>query len=133
MRSLFVALVVLHATPGWAKPPADSIVGTWRGTSLCVNRKAAPACTDEQALYRITAKTADAVVLEGNKIVHGKVEFMGEFRPTFDASTGTWVAVFEGPRKSARLRLKVADGKLTGTMSLLPDDIVIRRIELTKE
>jgi hypothetical protein len=56
-RSLIVALVLVVACglgEGLAGP-VDEIVGTWRGTSACVDRQSAPACTDEEVIYEIVA------------------------------------------------------------------------------
>jgi hypothetical protein len=38
----------------------DQVIGTWRGSSICINREAAPACTDERVIYRINPKIIPA-------------------------------------------------------------------------
>src|SRR5262245_40743389 len=66
----------------------DEIVGTWRGSSICVDRQAAPACTDETVVYDITATPgkADTVTVKADKIVNGTRELMASLDYTHDAA-----------------------------------------------
>jgi hypothetical protein len=38
-----------------AVPTPAELLGIWRGTSTCTDRTAAPACTDEIAVYEFSA------------------------------------------------------------------------------
>ena len=75
------------------------VLGTWRGTSTCTDRVAAPACQDETVVYdfRRGDKTG-SVVAKADKIVNGKREPMGELEFAYDTAelynprTGTWRA-----------------------------------------
>jgi hypothetical protein len=136
--------LVFLAALGWlagsvARTAADDgaqrkIVGTWRGTSTCVDRKAAPACNDEQVVYEITpvAGAADRVSVQADKIVNGERGTMGviEFRVAPD---GSWVGEFEGPRARSEWRLAVDGDRIAGTCTLLPSKAVIRKIELERK
>jgi hypothetical protein len=113
---------------------ASKIVGTWRGTSTCVDRQAAPACTDERVVYEITAVAGapDRVSVQADKIVNGERGTMGvqEFRLAPD---GSWTSELQTPRMHSAWRL-VRDGdRLTGSGTLLPSNAVIRRIELERQ
>ena len=52
---LLAARLARGEAPGQGAAPVDEIVGTWRGSSVCVDRQAAPACNDEQVVYEIGA------------------------------------------------------------------------------
>lgn len=115
--------------------PVDEIVGTWRGSSLCVDRQAAPACNDEQVVYEIGASPGkpNMVTVKADKIVDGKREFMGVLDFTYEAKSGSWTTEFENPRVRALWRLTVTGETLTGTMVVLPSKAVVRRMDLKKE
>jgi phage repressor protein C with HTH and peptisase S24 domain len=68
----------------------DSLVGTWKGTSICQIKPSA--CNDEIAVYYVS-KTDKANVYHMimNKVVNGKEEDMGVLDYTFDAKAETLV------------------------------------------
>jgi hypothetical protein len=131
-----VAIVSIGASSARAAAgPVDAIVGTWRGTSLCVDRQAAPACTDETVIYDIvaTAGKPDTVTVKADKVVDGKREPMGVLDFTFDAARGRWSTAIETPRLRATWYLVVEGTAMSGTMVMLPANAVVRRITLTKD
>jgi len=137
-RNLVVAwvLVVAACAPGEASAgPADEIVGTWRGTSACVDREAAPACTDEQVIYEIAAKPGkpDSVTVKADKVVDGKRVPMGVLDFTRESTSRSWISDLETPRMHALWRLSVSGGTLSGTLTLLPSKAVVRRVNLRKD
>src|SRR6187549_3400698 len=87
------------------------IVGTWRGTSRCVDRVAAPACNDEQVIYEISATPGreSAVTVNADKVVDGKRVPMGALDFARDPKDGSWTSEFETPRVHAIWRLVVKD------------------------
>ena len=113
----------------------DQIVGKWRGSSTCMNREAAPACTDEQVVYRIkgTPGKTDKVTVEADKIVDGKAVPMGVLEFTYDPGDGSWTSEVQTPRFHQLWRLAVRGALITGTLSLLPSKTVVRNLELHKE
>jgi hypothetical protein len=110
-------------------------VGTWRGTSLCVDRRAAPACNDERVVYEIGVSPGkpDTVTVKADKVVDGKREFMGALEFTHEAKSGSWTTEFENSRVHALWRLTVTGETLRGTMVVLPSKAVVRRMDLKKE
>ena len=111
------------------------IVGTWSGSSICVDRQAAPACNDEQVVYEINANPgkSDTVTAKADKIVDGKRLSMGVLEFTHDAKSGTWTSELETPRVHALFRLTVNGATLSGTLALLPSKTVVRKIDLRKD
>jgi hypothetical protein len=110
------------------------IVGTWRGTSTCVDLKAAPACKDEQVIYEITAVAgaSDRVSVQADKVVGGERGTMAvlEFRRQPD---GSWTSDFEGPRARSHWSLVVDGARIHGTGTILPSNAVVRKMELIRD
>ena len=120
---LVVALPALRATQ------AADIVGEWRGSSICVDKVAFPACRDENVVYDVRPRSGapDSVVLRADKVVGGAREFMGEF--TFGRTDrGRWVAEFRTPRFHGRWDFGVRGASLTGTLMDLDANRVARRV-----
>jgi hypothetical protein len=134
---LIVAFVLMAACAlGQAfAGPVDEIVGTWRGTSACVDRQAAPACSDEQVIYEIVAnpRQPDVVTVRADRVVDGKRVSMGVLDFTYEATSRSWTSEFDTPRVHALWRLSVSGATLSGTMTLLPSKAVVRRVDLRKD
>ena len=75
--TLMLALGRASVAQSPAQPPAHAaVLGTWRGTSVCLVRPSP--CNDEIVVYRIApTKAADSVTLDARKIVRGAEEEMG--------------------------------------------------------
>ena len=132
---LLPALFLVFSALGLCDSAMSRMIGTWRGTSTCVNREAAPACNDEQVVYEIAAAPGkeNAVSVKADKIVEGKRVPMGELEFTRDATDGQWFTEFQSARVHARWMLSPHGNTMTGTMILLPAKVVVRKIELHKE
>ena len=126
-----LAPIARGETPGGT---SDEIVGTWRGSSVCVDRQAAPACNDEQVVYEIRGMPGkpNMVTVKADKIVDGKRVPMGDLDFTHEAKSNSWITEFENPRVHALWRLAVSGTTMTGTMMLLPSKVVVRRMDLRK-
>jgi hypothetical protein len=113
----------------------DEIVGTWSGSSVCVDRQAAPACNDEEVVYDINASPArpNTVTAKADKVVNGKRVSMGALEFTHDAKSSSWTSELDTPRFHAFWRLTVKGAMLTGTLTLLSSKAVVRKIDLRKD
>ncbi len=131
----FVLTARLAQGEGQGGGTVDEIVGTWSGSSVCVDRQAAPACNDEQVVYEINASPGNpnTVTAKADKIVDGKRVSMGILEFTHDAKSGSWTSEFDTPRFHALCRLTVNGAMLTGTLTLLPSKAVVRKIDLRKD
>ena len=105
------------ATAAPATAPVPDIVGTWRGTSLCVDKQNHPACNDEDAFYEIrpTGQASDSVIVKAQKMVNGAAELVSEDTFTHQAD-GSWQADIPAPRYRIHVTLRVAGDSLTGTL-----------------
>jgi len=120
--------------PGPVGSSPEAIVGSWQGSSRCVNLELAPACKDETVIF--DAKKADAegaIALTGSRLVDGKPEPMGgplEFK--YDGSAGCWRTEFETPRLHGAWCLEVRGDDLTGSFDQIPGgairEVVLKRV-----
>jgi len=131
----FFLMACLARGEGQRGGAVDEIVGSWSGSSVCVDRQAAPACNDERVVYEISASPGkpDTVTANADKVVDGKRLSMGVLEFTHDAKSGSWTSELETPRVHALWRLTVNGAVLTGTLTLLPSRAVVRRIDLRKD
>ena len=117
-----------------AAPPLSQLLGTWRGTSVCTDRVAAPACQDETVVYEFTRGTKPGTVhWLADKIVNDKRESMGEMDLSYDSAESCWKAEFSSPRLKSVWRLTVDNDRLTGTARLVPGEATVRRVALRKQ
>jgi hypothetical protein len=135
-QSLVVAFLVVACGMGETLAgPVDEIVGTWRGTSACVDRQAAPSCTDEEVIYETVANSGqpDSVTVRADKVVDGKRVPMGSLDFTHKATSRSWTSESQTPRVHALWGLSVSGTTLSGTLTLLPSRVVVRRLDLRKD
>ena len=131
---LVAASLTLSASAASAGRDRKELIGTWRGTSTCTDRVAAPACRDEVVVYDFTAGEKPGTVhWKADKVVDGQRQPMGEMDVVYDAGERCWSATFTSPRASAVWCLVVDGAHLTGTGKLLPGKQTIRKIDVRKE
>jgi hypothetical protein len=113
-----------------ADPKPSELFGTWRGTSTCTDRVAAPACNDEVVIYEFTAGSKPGSVLwKADKVINGQREPMGEFELVYDAAERCWSAEF----RARFVWCLVVDGAhLTGTGRMLPGKQITRRVDVRR-
>ena len=137
-KLLFFAMAVaplnsIAAAQGDARPaqqvPADdsSLVGDWRGESVCVVRDSA--CRDEDSLYHLTKLDGKPgwFSMKLDKIVDGKPVTMGTAECSYDAAKRALTCEF--PRGIFHFTIQA--NKMAGTMSLT-DGTLWRKIALSK-
>lgn len=121
------------ARAGDASSP-EQLLGLWRGTSLCTDRVAAPACNDETVVYEFTRGAKEGVVhWAADKVVNGERLRMGEMDASYDAAASCWKAEFESPRGKSVWHLHLDGTHLTGDAQLQPGDRTIRKLDLRRE
>jgi hypothetical protein len=112
----------------------SELIGTWRGTSTCTDRVAAPACRDEVVVYEFTAGEKPGWVhWKADKVVEGQRQPMGEMDLVYDAGGRCWTAEFNSSRVHSVWSLVVDGAHLTGTGRLLPGKQMVRRIAARKD
>lgn len=112
---------------------ASGLVGSWHGTSACVDRVHFPNCHDEEVIFDAVARDSagDTVTVRADKIVQGHREFMGESNYV-RGSDGLWVAEFRNERVHLRLTLRLSGSKLIGHIIDVPTGRTVRDQALTR-
>ena len=116
-------------------PGPEELLGLWRGTSVCTDRVAAPACQDETIVYEFKAGPQPGTVRwAADKVVNGKRESMGDpLELTYDTTEKCWKVEFTSPRVTIVWRLAVDGQHLTGTARLLPGNETARKVDARKQ
>ncbi len=125
---IFILLsVLLFSTLAQAGDDESSVVGVWRGNSICVPRNTA--CHNEVAVYRVSAIPGKhgSVYVSGGKVVDGKEVVMGSSEWRFDASTHTLSV-----QLPAGDIVLVANGNTMQGAFTLHDKTVLRHITLKR-
>jgi len=128
--------VALGGAAALAAPAGDvrALLGTWHGTSTCVNRELAPACKDEVVVYEVRrGDTKGVVTLKADKIVDGKRVTMGETDFAFDAEEHCWRSEVSGPNFHGAWCLTVEGDLMIGGLHSLPEQVVFRKVRLTRD
>jgi hypothetical protein len=122
-------LLSLAAVSSASQHTIDELRGTWRGTSTCTDRVAAPSCQDETVVYEFrNGDKPGTVIMAADKIVNGDRVSMGDLTFVFDAALACWRSDFESPRVKSRWCFTVEGNTLRGTATLLPGNQVVRRV-----
>jgi hypothetical protein len=109
------------------------IIGTWQGTSTCVDKVTFPACHDEEVIYEVrpTAQSPDSVTLRADKVVNGSREFMGEL--VFGRGPGgEWSSEFESPRVRVRWTIRVEGTRMSGALIDVASGRQVRAVALQR-
>lgn len=111
----------------------SKLVGNWTGESICIGNH--PSCHDEKVVYRIsrTSGEPDKVTIAAYKIIDGKPELMGVLDFKYDEEKGTLVGEFQNARYHGLWEYTVKGDLMEGTLSLLPDKTVVRRVKVKKD
>ncbi|PYS52918.1 MAG: hypothetical protein DMF68_00675 [Acidobacteria bacterium] len=115
-----------------ANDDVSKLVGNWTGDSTCVGN--VPSCHDEKVIYRIAKlDEQDKVRITADKIVNGKPETMGVLDFKYDKEKSTLVNEFTNSRYHAVWELMVKGDTMEGTLTLLPDKTIVRRVKVKKD
>jgi len=125
-------LLVLLLTMPFSAAQTTSLAGDWTGESICAGNN--PSCHDEKIVYHISIDPTDPtkVKIAADKIVDGKPDPMGVIDLKYDPGKQT----LTGETQSARYRLwwefNIKGNIIEGTLSVLPDKTIARRIKVQK-
>ena len=144
MTTLFIALCLslstVFAACGQSKTVAQSkadenpLFGDWSGESKCVGSN--QYCHDEVVVYHISQSKTDPkkVLISADKIVDGKPDWMGDFDCDYDREKQTLRSEFKIPRTGGTgvWEFKIDGDKMDGTLTVLPENEIGRRVKITK-
>lgn len=123
--------------PGGARASArdeggSNLVGDWEGESVC--GEGFPSCRGEHVVYHITKPPDERgnVTIAADKVVNGRAEPMGVIQFEYDAARRTLTGELKGGRFRGVWEFKVEGGAMEGTLTILPDKSVARRVKVRK-
>lgn len=133
VASVVLAPVVLsaQAARGGASPP--SILGYWRGQSVCVKAAWNASCKDEAVVYHIVpaANPPGQVVVNAFKAAGGAWEPMYDLQFAWDSTRHQWAARYSNSRVRILWSYSVQDTLLVGRLVDLPDERLVRTVLAT--
>jgi hypothetical protein len=135
MRSAVLLSLLLAASSTLEAQDAKAILGVWRGTSLCVNREAAPACHDEEVILEfreMAPPAAGRLTVKADKVVNGEVAPMGELDFAWDPKASAWVCEIQTRNRGLWSYPPPKGEELAGTLVLLPDRTLVRKVAVRR-
>src|SRR5205085_11398854 len=128
-RSIRIALAIAGLAVQQPRTPAAAILGTWRGTSTCVDKETDRSCHDEVVIYTVdsAATSRGPVRLSADKVVNGVRDNMGDFRLQYDSTSHAWSFELHTRIHSLWTFTPMGDS-LVGTLLELPSRRVVRRV-----
>jgi hypothetical protein len=139
-RAIAVIISIIFLLPGFvgvagrqrASGDLSKLVGDWDGESICVGNN--PSCHDEKVIYHVSiAGEPDKIKIAADKIVNGKPEPMGTIDLKYDASKQTLTGETQTARYHLWWEFIVKGNIMEGTLTLLPERIIARRIKVQKK
>jgi hypothetical protein len=121
----------IRSSRAFTNPP--SAVGTWMGESTCTDKNR-PACKNEVVIYRFEeiAGKQGVLLLLADKIIEGKRDPMGKLECKYDEAGGTLSCEFTRRQTHGLWQYKVSGDQMEGTLVLLPDKTVGRRVKVRR-
>ena len=129
----FSAVAALALAQGQATPVTE-ILGTWRGTSTCVDRVNYPACNDETVIYDVDTLSAPrgTVNLHADKVVNGVRDSMGTIQFKYDPAAKSWFSEFTTPRYHSLWTFTIEGDIMSGWLLDLPSRRQVRRVSVQR-
>ncbi len=131
MYHFVIILFFLLSSVTQQKTPAaqNSLIGTWHGTSICVDRERDSACKDEEVVYVVKRipSTRDTVEMEAFKIINGHRVSMGTMNFVYTRGSHSWTYALIA-RVHALWTYQASDSTLIGTLAELPSKRLMRRV-----
>jgi hypothetical protein len=128
------AIIILFLMPfSVAESQTGSLAGDWTGESICFGNN--PSCHDEKVVYHISVDASDStkVKIAADKIVDGKPEFMGDVFLKYDAAKQTLSGDLQSPRYRGVWEFTIKGNTIEGSLMILPERTVGRRIRVTRK
>ena len=107
---------------------AQSLVGVWKGTSLCQVKNTS--CHDENVVYHISKNSSgDSYQVDASKIIDGKEDDMGTLNFSFNAQQKILYLI--DSVQQVKWEFKVTGKEMHGTLT--SSGKLIRIVDLKKE
>jgi hypothetical protein len=126
------SLLCLLTLSAAAADKETKLTGDWTGDSICVGYR--PACHDEKVVYHVRQHEDDPsiVTIAADKIIDGKPEEMYVLDFKYDRTKGTLFNEFTVGHTHGIWEYTVKGDVMEGTLKILPDKTIGRRVKVTK-
>jgi hypothetical protein len=126
VRTLLISALLFSLTPSLQsaaarlRPNSASVIGTWKGESICVGNR--PACKNEIVVYRFEAVPGKAgvVLLFADKIIEGERVPMGKLEFQYNEAKGELSCEFTRNQTHGLWEFKLSGDSMEGGRVLLP-------------
>ena len=110
----------LHYAAAGLGPHSASVIGTWKGESICVGNR--PACKNEVVVYRFEAVPGKAgfVLQFADKIIDGQRVPMGKLEFQYNEAKGELSSEFTINQTHGLWEFKLSGDSMEGGLVLLP-------------
>lgn len=106
----------------------NNLTGEWRGTSLCQLKNSS--CHDETVVYRISPiNEAGSIKIVAYKLVNNELDSMGTLFFKYNAKEQTLKCVF---KENWIWLFHISSNKINGTLTRLNDNVLFRKITISK-
>ena len=138
-RVLFILTIVCCSNASVsqsAEPPtrltAPSVLGTWKGESICVGNR--PACKNEIVVYRFEAipDKVGVVLNFADKIIDGQRVPMGKLEFHYDEAKGELSCEFTRNQNHGLWQFTVLGDAMEGSLVLLPGRDQVRSVKVKR-
>src|SRR6266404_4504513 len=125
-------IVILFLSIPFGFAQTNSLTGDWTGDSICLGNN--PSCHDEKVVYHISVDASDStkVKIRADKIVAGKLEWMGDIFLKYDSFKQTLSGDLQNSRLRGVWEFAVKGNVIEGGLFILPDRATGRNIRVQK-
>ena len=122
----------LQCQPTATRTSQASVLATWKGESICAGNR--PACKNEVVVYRFEAVAGkpDMVLQLADKIINDNHVPMGKMEFRYDEGKRELSCEFTRGQTHGLWQFKVTRESMEGTLVLLPDRELVRRVNVKK-
>ena len=134
LRVLLVVVILYFTAQAQTASRKSSILGTWKGTSICTHVEGNDACKDEVVIYSVSDlnSNADSVRFDAKKIVNETVVPMFDLDLGYSNERHQWEAEFRSSRVHIRWSFVVHGNHMSGTCADLPSLLVRRNVSVDR-
>ena len=127
-----IVVILLSMSFNVVRGQTTSLSGDWTGESICFGNN--PSCHDEKVVYHISVDPSDSTKakIAADKIVDGKLEWMGDIYLKYDAAKQTLTGDLQNSRYRALWEFIVKRNTIEGGLYILPDRAMGRKIRVQK-
>ena len=134
MKGIWIVAGCVGAAVIYGQLSAEKVVGNWEGDSKCVDLVAAPGCHDEHVMFHVlpVKDKPSMLLIKGDRLANQKWIWMGDLDFVVDSKKSTLRCDMKMNGNHSVWDFSVKGDKMTGTLTQLPENKVVRRISVKR-